>query len=159
MDATIPATGSPVYFFREYEHPYGFLSQWYNTSFTAPSPDLDAKPMTFATTEQYMMYHKAILFKDTDTANQIMLAHTPKQQQALGREVKNFDGKSWNAYRERIVEEGNWHKFSNSESGTKLSDMLVETGDRELVEWGENLLGKALMRVRDRINAQRRASQ
>lgn len=106
MDATITATGGPIYFFREHEHPYGFLSQWYNTFFTAPSPDPDAQCMTFATTEQYMMYHKAILFKDTDTANQIMLAHTPKQQQALGRKVKNFDGKTWNANEKGSLKRG-----------------------------------------------------
>ncbi|KAL8894774.1 MAG: hypothetical protein Q9207_008413 [Kuettlingeria erythrocarpa] len=178
MDSTITATGGPVYFFREYEHPYGFLSQWFNTPFTVPSPDPDTEPMTFATTEQYMMYNKAILFKDKETATKIMLAHTPKQQQALGRKVKNFDGNIWNAHREKIVEEGNWRKFCNSKSGTKLSDMLVKTGGRELVEvriwgigyaaitaddfrdmWGENLLGKALMRVRDRIKAKRSASE
>ncbi|KAL8715682.1 MAG: hypothetical protein Q9225_006320 [Loekoesia sp. 1 TL-2023] len=132
--------------------------------------------MTFRTTEQYMMYHKAVLFKDLETGNQIMLADTPKKQKALGRKVKNFDGETWNAHREKIVEEGNWNKFCNSKEGTKLRDMLAETGDRELVEaspfdriwgigygantadanrdgWGENLLGLALMRVRDRINA------
>ncbi|KAI4170278.1 MAG: hypothetical protein LQ346_008876 [Caloplaca aetnensis] len=118
MDSTIPATGGPVYFFREHEHPYGFLSQWFNASFTVPSPDLDAEPMTFATTEQYMMYNKAILFKDRETAKKIMLAHTPKQQQALGRKVKNFDEKIWIANREKIVEEGNWRKFCNSKNGS-----------------------------------------
>lgn len=123
-----------MYFFREHEHPYGFLSQWYETSFTAPSPDPTAKPMTFRSTEQYMMYHKAVLFKDLETGNQIMLADTPKKQKALGRKVKNFHGETWNAHREKIVEEGNWNKFCNSKEGTKLKDMLVETGDRELVE-------------------------
>ncbi|KAL8954146.1 MAG: hypothetical protein Q9222_000029 [Ikaeria aurantiellina] len=134
-------------------------------------------PMTFWTTEQYMMYHKAIVFKDTDTANEIMLAETPKEQKALGRKVKNFDNKIWNKHREGVVEEGNWNKFCNSKEGNELKEMLVATGDRELVEaspfdkiggigygahkaeanrskWGANLLGKALMRVRDRINAQ-----
>ncbi|KAI4157675.1 MAG: hypothetical protein L6R39_000626 [Caloplaca ligustica] len=184
MSSTISSTGGPIYFFREHEHPYGFLSQWYNTAFTAVSPDPDAAPMTFTTTEQYMMYHKAMLFNDREIADQIMLADTPKLQQALGRKVKNFDSETWNAHREKIVEEGNWNKFCNSKSGTTLRDMLVKTGKRELVEaspvdrrviwgigygannadqfrenWGENLLGKALMRVRDRINAQPNGSQ
>ncbi|KAL8703667.1 MAG: hypothetical protein Q9201_003152 [Fulgogasparrea decipioides] len=133
--------------------------------------------MTFRTTEQYMMYHKAMLFKDPESADQIMLAPTPRKQKALGRKVKNFDGKVWEAQREQIVENGNWNKFCSSKDGTKLRDMLVETGDRELVEaspfdriwgigyganyaeenrsdWGLNLLGNALMRVRDRINAE-----
>lgn len=90
--------------------------------------------MNFRTTEQYMMYHKAVLFEDFNTAQQIMLATTPRKQKALGRQVKNFDGKQWDAHRERIVENGNWNKFCNSKDGTKLKDMLLETGDRELVE-------------------------
>lgn len=136
MSSTISSTGGPIYFFREHEHPYGFLSQWYNTAFTAVSPDPDAAPMTFTTTEQYMMYHKAMLFNDREIADQIMLADTPKLQQALGRKVKNFDSETWNAHREKIVEEGNWNKFCNSKSGTTLRDMLVKTGKRELVEVG-----------------------
>ncbi|KAL9061782.1 MAG: hypothetical protein Q9206_000298 [Seirophora lacunosa] len=129
-----PFSLRPVYFFREHEHPHGFLSQWTHAPFTAPSPDSTATFMTFSTTEQYMMYHKAVLFKDPETAKQILLAHTPKQQKALGRKVKNFDEETWNAHREKIVEDGNWNKFSNSKDGTKLKDILVETGDRELVE-------------------------
>ncbi|KAL8993786.1 MAG: hypothetical protein Q9188_007238 [Gyalolechia gomerana] len=176
MSSTISSTGGPIYFFREHEHPYGFLSQWFEAPFTAPSPDSMAHPMTFRTTEQYMMYHKAILFNDPETGSRIMLADTPKEQKTLGRKVKGFDGETRNAHREKIVEEGNWNKFCNSKQGTKLINMLVGTGERELVEaspfdtiwgvgygankadanrdrWGENLLGKALMRVRDRINA------
>ncbi|KAL8733784.1 MAG: hypothetical protein Q9181_003452 [Wetmoreana brouardii] len=178
MSSTISSSGSPVYFFREHEHPYGFLSQWFKTSFTAPSPDKADHTMTFRTTEQYLMYHKAMLFKDQETADQIMLAPTPRKQKALGRKVKNFNGKVWDAHREQIVEDGNWNKFCDSKDASKLRDMLLETGDRELVEaspfdriwgigygancakenhsdWGLNLLGKALMRVRDRINAEK----
>ncbi|KAL9027324.1 MAG: hypothetical protein Q9196_004140, partial [Gyalolechia fulgens] len=107
---------------------------WFEAQFTAPSPDSMAQPMTFSTTEQYMMYHKAILFSDRETGMQIMLADTPKKQKALGRKVKNFNGAIWNAHREKIVEEGNWNKFCNSKQGTKLRNMLVGTGERELVE-------------------------
>ncbi|KAL8644743.1 MAG: hypothetical protein Q9226_007611 [Calogaya cf. arnoldii] len=175
MSATISSTGGPVYFFREHEHPYGFLSQWFHAPFTAPPPDPDAEPMTFSTTEQYMMYQKAMLFNDVAVADQIMLAVTPKEHRSLGRKVKNFDGAVWEAQREMIVEAGNWNKFCNSKKGSKWRDMLLQTGDRELVEaspfdriwgigysaehaeahrsmWGANLLGKALMRVRERIN-------
>jgi ribA/ribD-fused uncharacterized protein len=72
------------------------------------------------------------------------------------------------------VEEGNYHKFTISEDAENLRAMLLATGDRELVEasamdrvwgigfsesnaeqnrvrWGENLLGKALMNVRERL--------
>lgn len=72
------------------------------------------------------------------------------------------------------MEEGNWHKFLHSEDAAELKRQLLATGDKLLVEaspydriwgvgfgaanadqnranWGLNLLGKALMRVRLRI--------
>ncbi|KAL8996275.1 MAG: hypothetical protein Q9169_004160 [Polycauliona sp. 2 TL-2023] len=139
MSGTISSTGGPVYFFREYEHPYGFLSQWFNASFAAPTGNPDTEPMTFRTTEQYMMYQKAILFDDSKIADEIMLAKTPKEHKALGRKVENFDGDVWEAHREEIVEEGNWNKFCSSNKGSKYEVMLLETGDRELVEAGKPL--------------------
>ena len=80
-----------------------------------------------------MMYHKALLFKDIEIANKIMESKEPAQAQALGRKVKGFDSKKWNANREKIVEEGNWNKFTNGEEHG-LKDELLDTGNRELVE-------------------------
>ena len=34
----------------------------------------------------------------------------------------------------RIVEEGNYHKFTKSKESPQMLKMLLETGDRELVE-------------------------
>ena len=133
MSTTTFSNDGPVYFWREYEtHP--FLSQWYPASFTAPSPTPDSPPMTFLTTEQYMMYHKGILFGDIDTAEKIMKAKNPKKQKALGREVKGFDERMWKQHREKIVEEGNWHKFCHPTEESNLKRLLMETGERELVE-------------------------
>lgn len=81
-----------------------------------------------------MMYHKGILFGDVETAEKIMLAKTPKEQKALGREVKGFDEKMWNRHREKIVEEGNWHKFCHPAEESNLKKSLLETEGRELVE-------------------------
>ena len=193
---TVSFTGSPILFFREFEEPYGFLSQWYASSFTAPAPPSagkNAPDMTFLTTEQYMMYHKAILFEDQEIARCIMLELGPKKQKALGRKVKGFDSKIWDREKEKIVENGNWWKFTQPKE-KDLRPMLLETGQRELVEvgflhkvnaimalntfkaspfdriwgvgysaanaessranWGENLLGKALTRVRERLRAE-----
>lgn len=125
---------------------------------------------------KFRMYHKALVFDDQVTANAIALEPEPSKQKALGRKVKGFDDKKWNAKREKIVEDGNWWKFTQSKEGN-LRKMLLETGDRLLVEasphdriwgvgygasnadenrgeWGENLLGKALMRVRDRLRTE-----
>ena len=53
-----------------------------------------------------MMYHKAILFADTDIAAKILREPEPKKQKALGRKVKGFDRKVWDERKEDIVEEG-----------------------------------------------------
>ncbi|MCJ1394021.1 hypothetical protein MMC18_006899 [Xylographa bjoerkii] len=173
MSATLASDGGPLFFWREFEHPYGFLSQWYPASFKAPSP-LPHKPeMTFSDAEQYMMYHKAMLFRDTETANKIMLATVPKEYQELGRKAKGFNRALWDQHKDKIVEEGNWYKFTETKT-ENLGQRLLETGDRELVEaspsdriwgvgfkahdaeanrdkWGQNLLGEAITRVRTRM--------
>ncbi|KAI9724305.1 MAG: hypothetical protein M1812_000371 [Candelaria pacifica] len=184
--STSSTSTSPIYFFRETESPYGFLSQWYPSPFTSPTSD---PSITYQTAEQYMMYQKALLFSDTSIASKILASKSPKAQKALGRKVAGFDGQKWLEYREKIVEDGNWNKFMNSSFKTEgeggggggkekeeedIRKRLLDTGDRELVEaspfdriwgvgfaavdakrnreqWGENLMGKAIMRVRERI--------
>jgi len=122
-----------------------------------------------------MMYQKALLFSDPSTGAKILATTSPKEQKALGRQVQNFDNDVWLKNRERIVGDGSYWKFVNSlKEGEDLKGMLMGTGDRELVEaspmdkiwgigfgeknaesqrarWGLNLLGKALMRARERI--------
>ena len=56
LDALIDA-GS-VFFWREYDEPYGFLCQWWLSPFT--DPDVHSTHV-FNCAEQYMMYHKALL--------------------------------------------------------------------------------------------------
>ena len=60
-----------------------------------------------------MMYHKALLFADTDIAAKILRESEPKKQKALGRKVKNFDPMLWAEHKEAIVEDGNWWKFTS----------------------------------------------
>lgn len=80
-----------------------------------------------------MMYHKAILFKDQKIADEIIREPDPRKQKALGRRVRGFDEEMWNQHREKIVEEGNWWKFTQSKKG-ELKLLLLETVDRELIE-------------------------
>ena len=80
-----------------------------------------------------MMYHKAIVFSDQEIADKIALEPEASKQKALGRMVKGFDNKIWNAKREKIVEDGNWWKFTQPKE-SDLRKMLLETGDRLLVE-------------------------
>ena len=90
---------------------------------------------------------------------------------ALGKKVKNYDDKIWIENRERIVEEGNFAKFSQN---ADLKEALLATKGTTLVEaspydtiWGIglkeddaraknvatwrglNLLGKILTNIRD----------
>ena len=132
MDPTITSSGGTIFFFREFEEPYGFLSQWYASSFTAGTT---ASKMTFLTSEQYMMYQKAAIFEDEEIAKQIMLAPEPRKQKALGRKVKGFNHEVWDKEKEKVVEEGNWWKFTQSKEGN-LRKLLLGTGQRELVEVG-----------------------
>ncbi len=89
--------------------------------------------MTFLTTEQYMMYQKAIVFKDDEIANKIILEPNPRKQKGLGRKVKGFDPKKWDKEKQKVVEDGNWWKLTQPKEGN-MRKMLLGTGHRELVE-------------------------
>ena len=143
----------------------GPLSQWWKSNMT----EFNIK---YTCCEQYMMYHKALLFNDVITANEIIMSSDPAEQKDLGRKVKNFSQTLWDEYKNEIVERGNYLKFSQNDN---MKQVLLETENRIIVEangydriwgigmfdddpnlfntslWGENLLGKALMRVRDEI--------
>ena len=164
-------TASHVFFFGyEGPEPEVCFQQWYPSPFTDPDSPSNT-PLAFGTSEQYMMYAKALLMSDSVTAQRILAAPGPAQAKALGREVKNFDQGVWELNCDAIVERGNYLKFSQDE---RLRGILLGTRDREIVEtspndrfwgigfdtedaegnvehWGENRLGKALMRVRDRL--------
>lgn len=123
------------------------------------------------------MFCKALYFHDTPTGSLILSSPDPKTQKALGRSVKGWDDDLWLGVCERVVFEGNWWKFSG---GTVVPekqgwrDVLLGTGEREICEasskdrrwgigykekdalqykakWGANLLGKGLMRVREKL--------
>ena len=142
------------------------LSQWYPSSFVVDG-------VRFPTAEHYMMYRKATLFSDEASAQQVLLASSPKDAKALGRAVRGFDAVVWDAHCRDIVVAGNLAKFSQSE---RLRTFLLATEDRVLVEaspvdriWGiglsvdhvdvgnplrwrgRNLLGFALMDVRAQL--------
>ena len=152
-------------FYREREA-NGIFSQWYRADMT-----IDGRK--FFCCEQYMMWSKAILFDDGETAEKIMLAKTPKEIKKLGREVSNFDQAVWDKNKLEIVIKANYNKFTQN---GELLKRLLATGDRVLVEaspwdriWGvglgaddpdvydrdkwkgQNLLGQALMAVRDMV--------
>ena len=132
-----------------------------------------AEGHSFKTSEQYFMWKKAMTFGDEETAALILAAETPKEAKKLGRKVKGYDDGIWAEKRESIMEEGCYRKYT---SNPALKKMLLSYPDKEFVEaspydkiWGiglgeeeaarreekewpgQNLLGKVLGRVRDRI--------
>ncbi|MFC9897924.1 NADAR family protein [Nocardia sp. NPDC127579] len=146
----------------------GALSQWWPAEFTVGDN-------TFRSAEHYMMWGKAMLFDDTDTAARILAVKHPSQAKSLGRKVRGFDENAWSAARFDIVVTASVAKFGQHEP---LADYLLRTGERVLVEaspvdriWGiglaaddpraddparwrgSNLLGFALMAARDQLRA------
>ena len=142
------------------------FSQWYPSKFAVGS-------RSFSCAEQYMMDAKAALFGDKEAQDRIMEAERPSEHRAIGRTVRGFDPGTWDKMKYTIVVNGNWRKFSQNQA---LKHFLLETGDAVLVEtdpndtvwwigfgaeapqaadpakWrGENLLGFALMEVRDEL--------
>ncbi len=144
----------------------GYLSNWYLSEFIL-------KDVTFSSMEQYMMYQKAICFKDTDIANEILTTNDVTEIKALGRLVSNYNENYWNGVRQIIVFHGLLAKFSqNEELKAKLkatgNSILAECAVRDRIwgiglsmkdpdrldihKWkGNNLLGYALMMVREQL--------
>lgn len=142
------------------------LSQWHGAPFVIGG-------VTFNCAEQYMMHAKALLFADREAAARILAAETPREQQAIGREVKGFDEAVWVLFREGVVFAGNYARFSQNAEQRELlfstrGTTLVEASPHDRVwgiglaaddprardrsQWlGLNLLGEALTRVREAL--------
>ena len=142
------------------------FSQWYPTAF-------EVAGVRYATAEHYMMSEKARLFGDETARARILSAASPGVAKKLGRTVRDFDERRWNESRFEIVVTGNAAKFGQHQD---LRAYLLGTRRRILVEaspvdriWGiglsrddpraerpedwrgHNLLGFALMAVRQRL--------
>lgn len=144
----------------------GYLSNWYLSDFKIGDN-------RFSSMEQYMMYCKAICFHDEFVAAQILATDDVAKIKSFGRMVSNYDENLWNGVRQIVVYEGLFAKFSQNE---ELKEKLKATSRALLAEcavkdriWGiglsmkdpdrtdktkwngQNLLGYALMMVRERL--------
>lgn len=138
---------------------YGEFSNWYLCSFMFMG-------MRFGSSEQALMWFKARRFGDIEIAEKILKTNNQKEIKDLGRKVKNYDDKIWSSIRFGVMHNILYYKFSQN---NVLRDKLLSTGDAELYEaspydkiWGigsdnveevkgQNLLGKALMEVREAL--------
>ena len=100
------------------------FSQWHKCSFKAFS-------LTFCAAEQYMMYMKAMLFQDYETAKKIISTTDVRKQKELGRQVKGFEEKRWQYHCRHIVYNANKYKFLQN---AELLQTLLETEGTILVE-------------------------
>ncbi len=144
----------------------GYLSNWYLSDFKIDS-------IKFSSMEQYMMYKKAIVFNDNKIAKEILETTDVSKIKALGRQVSKYNDTYWNGVRQIIIYKGLLEKFSQNKD---LKKRLLNTGNDILAEcavqdkiWGiglsmkdvnrwdmekwrgENLLGFALMMVREEL--------
>lgn len=144
----------------------GFLSNWYLSDFSING-------ISFTSMEQYMMYQKAVCFQDENITEQILATKDVAKIKELGRCVSGYNDQYWNGVRQIIVYEGLFAKFTQNEL---LKKQLKDTQDAILAEcavkdrtWGiglsmndsnrlkpelwkgQNLLGFALMMVRNKI--------
>lgn len=122
----VPGSDVAVYFWRPHDA-NGFMSQWYKSPF-------EHEGITYQTAEMWMMIQKAKLFEDEEIAVKMAKTTDPKEHKALGRKVKGFDKNVWDREKSRIVEEGSWLKFTKAENGAELRKLLLDTGEKELVE-------------------------
>ena len=154
--------------FHNPDEPNGYLSNWWYSSFIVNG-------ITFNSSEQYMMYCKAITFGDMETAQQILKTRSFSKMKALGRAVQGYDDSVWSSVRYNVVKQGVLQKFIQN---PELAHQLISTGDNVLAEcavkdriwaiglsmtdpkrfdigsWrGQNLLGKILMEVREELRS------
>ncbi|TLD39504.1 DUF1768-domain-containing protein [Venturia nashicola] len=165
----------PIFFYMPNEHPYGIFCQWHKSYFTVAKSSFayldrntlpDKTPqagvenvsqklgsttlsrsstssvgnnarkreegtVTFGCCEQYMKYCKAVFFHDTASAKRIMSSSNPKEQKAIGRKVNAV-----------------WGIGLNEAMAIAMWNALGAEAEES---WGLNLLGKAIMAVRERM--------
>jgi ribA/ribD-fused uncharacterized protein len=140
------------------------FSNWYPSYF-------EWKEQSFNCAEQALMWYKAMTFQNFCVAEDILSTTSPKKQKQLGRSVTGYNENTWSKIRFDIMVKILKAKFSQNDL---LRNVLLSTENRVIVEasptdriWGiglgeddlgiedesnwkgQNLLGKALMEVRE----------
>ena len=143
----------------------GYLSNWFRSDFIIDG-------IKFSSAEQYMMYQKALVFDDFDTAGKILKTDDVREIKSLGRQVKNYDENTWSGLRQVVVYNGLLEKFrQNEDLAYKLlntNGTFAECAVKDTIwgiglsmtdenrfdksKWkGQNLLGYSLVCVRKQI--------
>ena len=85
----------------------------------------------FHSSEQFIQYQKAMLFKDQKTADLIMKCTTAWECKQMATSVLNFSANEWNSKAKELCKPGIRCKFQQNPS---LATTLLKTEDKMLVE-------------------------
>ena len=132
----------------------------------------------FFCTEQAFMWAKAMFFGDVETAKKILdVIGDPMECKKLGRLVQNYDDEKWSAIRYEVMRDVNFARFSqciyhhnkildpefNGKTFVEASPIdgiwgikmgIKDNGVLDERNWkGQNLMGKALTEVREKLVA------
>ena len=160
-----------IYFYGQ-NNPYGYFSNHYRCEFEISSKiiGLDNSIQVYSS-EQAMMWLKALIMKDYKMAKVIESIVDPRDAKKAGRNISNFNEELWIQWREIVMCEILKQKFSRPD----LQKLLLDTKNEIIAEaapndniWGigisvfqgqnnypwkgKNLLGKCLMHVRSELN-------
>jgi len=156
----------PIYFYGQ-NNRNGYMSNFYECKIVVDGKILNCS-------EQLFMLYKCQRFDANNTRllNAILNETNPSVIKKYGRAVKNYDDNIWNNERYNVMVEVLRLKFTQNED---IKKQLIETKPRILYEaspydkiwgigfcykdaicqdernFGQNLLGKALMQIRDEL--------
>ena len=85
--------------------------------------------------EQYIMQQKCLHFGDHELADKIMNVTDPVEQKNLGKNIKNFDKKSWIKNAKRLIFDGIKQKVIQN---LVVSNLLLHTDSRKIAEANPN---------------------
>ena len=89
----------------------------------------------FNSVEKYYQYKKAMYFKDTELAEEILKSKLPNKVKALGYKVKHYDETTWRMVQRQVMFTGCALKFKQNEQlKLKLKEtkvVLVEANPKE----------------------------
>lgn len=160
-------------FFFGHTRSNGFLSQWYPCHFK------DDDGIEYNSAEQYMMYQKAVLFKDEIISQKILQTDSQKDIKAFGRKISKFKQDIWDQHKMTIVYKGNIFKFRNNRHLLKKllrqkNPTFVEASPFDRIwgigydettalnntnNWGQNLLGQTLDKVHEYFSNQHESKE
>ena len=110
-------------FYHEYDE-YGCFSNWYKAEFDYVRH--------FTSSEQFIMYHKVLMFHKYGFAEDILKTNDPGECKKIARQhFPEFDANQWDRLSYTVAKRGIKAKFVQNKD---LQDQLLNTGNELLAE-------------------------